>query len=64
MKILFYILTFIFGFYGALSVLRTIELLWTSEGFQPAVLLLGIIGLVLAVVCLKKARGKAAQPKC
>ena len=60
MKILFYILTFVFGLYGALSLLRTIELLSTTEGFQPVVLLFGIVGLLLAFVCLKKARAKAA----
>jgi hypothetical protein len=62
MKILFYILTFVFGLYGSLQVLRMFELL-STDGFQPAVLLFGIVGLLLAFVCLKKARGKVAQQK-
>jgi hypothetical protein len=63
MKILFYFLTFIFGAYGILAVLRTIELLATGGGFNPVTLLFGIVGLFLAAVCLKKARAKASQPK-
>ncbi len=63
MKIVFYILTFLFGLYGVAAVLRAIELLATSGGFQPATVLFGIVGLVLAFACLKKARAKAAQPK-
>jgi hypothetical protein len=63
MKIVFYILTFLFGLYGVAAVLRTIELFATGGGFQPVSALLGIVGLVLAFACLKKARAKAAQPK-
>ena len=63
MKIAFYILTTLFGFYGVLAVLRTIELLATGGGFQPVSALIGIVALVLAFACLKKARAKAAQPK-
>jgi hypothetical protein len=63
MKIIFYILTALFGLYGVLAVLRTIELLATGGGFQPVAALFGIVGLALAFACLKKARATAAQPK-
>jgi len=63
MKILFYILTFVFGLYGGWQVLRTFELL-STEGFQPIVLLIGIVALLLAFVCLKKARANAVKQKC
>ena len=63
MKIVFYLLTFLFGLYGALALFRTIELLATGGGFQPVSALFAIVGLVLAFACLKKARAKAAQPK-
>jgi uncharacterized membrane protein HdeD (DUF308 family) len=62
MKTLFYILTFVFGLYGCLQVLRTVEL-FSTEGFRPVVLLFGVVGLLLAGVCLKKARAKAAHQK-
>jgi hypothetical protein len=63
MKILFYFLMLVFGLYGALAVLRTIELLVTGGGFNPVTLLLGIVGLVLAGACLKKARANSSRPK-
>jgi len=63
MKILFYFLTLVFGLYGVLGVLRTIELLATGGGFNPVTLLLGIVGLLIAGICLKKARAKVAQQK-
>ena len=63
MKIVFYLLTFLFGLYGIAGVLRTVELLVTGGGFQPVTALFAIVGLVLAFACLKKARAKAAPPK-
>ena len=58
MKIIYYILTALFGFYGSLGVLRMIELLATGGGFQPATALIAIVALVLAFACLKKARAR------
>ena len=63
MKILFYFLTAVFGLFGILAVLRTIERLMSGAGLLPAQLLIAIVALLLAVVCLKKARGRAPQPK-
>jgi hypothetical protein len=56
MKILFYLLTTVFGLFGVLAVLRTIERLMGGAGFLPAQLLIAVVMLILAVVCLKKAR--------
>jgi|GEM_PF-2094546 hypothetical protein len=58
MKILWYFLTAVFGFYGILAVLRTIELLVTGAGLLPAQLVIAIVALLLASVFLKKARSK------
>ena len=63
MKILFYVLTAVFGLFGILAVLRTIERLMSGAGLLPAQLLIAIVMLLLAVVCLKKARGGASKPK-
>jgi hypothetical protein len=58
MKALWYFLTVIFGFYGILAVLHTIELLVTGAGLFPAQLITAIVALLLASVFLKKARSK------
>ena len=63
MKILFYVLTAVFGLFGILAVLRTIERLMAGAGLLPAQLLIAIVMLCLAVVCLKKARGGAPEKK-
>ena len=63
MKILFYFLTAIFGLFGILAVLRTIERLMSGAGLLPAQLLIAVVMLLLAVVCLKKARGGAPEKK-
>jgi len=63
MKTLWYFLTAIFGFYGALGVLRTVELLVSGAGLLPTLLLTTIVALLLASVCLKKARSKTPSKK-
>ena len=55
MKILMYILTFLFGLWGVLGVFRSIELLMAGQ-FKPATALIAIVMLILAFACLKKAR--------
>ena len=63
MKILFYLLTTIFGLFGILAVLRMIELVVLGAGLQPAQLLIAVVSLVLAVVFLNRARGKSSEKK-
>ena len=62
MKILFYFLTVIFGFYGALGVFRPIERLVTGQGVLPAEILIAFVALSLAFVFLGKARGVKPRP--
>jgi hypothetical protein len=61
MKILFYVLTAILGLFGILAVLRTVERLMSGAGILPAQLLIAVVALVLAGVCLKKARAGGAE---
>ena len=61
MKTLWYFLTAIFGFYGILAVVHTIEFLVTGAGLLPAELIIAIVALLLASVCLKKARSKTPR---
>ena len=56
MKIIYYLLAAFFGLIGVLSLLRTMEILLTGGGLKPVQLLIGLIGLAVAAVCLKKAR--------
>ena len=58
MKIVFYLLTIIFGCLGILGVVRTIELLATGNAIKPVQIILSIIGFMLAVFFLNKSRGK------
>jgi hypothetical protein len=59
MKICFYCLTAVLGLFGILAVLRTIERLMAGAGLLPAQLLIAIVALLLAGVCLRKARSGA-----
>jgi len=63
MRIIFYFLTFIFGFFGILALLRTIERLVAGAGILPAQVLIAFVTLLLAVVCLRKARGSIMAKK-
>lgn len=56
MKILWYVLTLVFGVIGVLAGLRTFEHLMSGAGLLPAQLLIAIMMLLLAVLCLRKAR--------
>jgi len=56
MKFLWYLPTAIFGFVAILCLLSTIERLVKSETFLLAQTLIGIVTLVLAGLCLRKAR--------
>ena len=63
MKILFYFLTAVLGLFGILAVVRTVERLVSGAGLLPAQLLIAIVALVLAGVCLKKARTSGTEKK-
>lgn len=53
-----YILTVLLGAYGALGLLRGLEVLFTSGGLRQAAvsLAIGALSLGLALMCLRKAR--------
>jgi hypothetical protein len=61
MKILFYVLTAILGLFGILAVLRTVERLMSGAGIVPVQLLIALVALILAGVCLKKARAGGTE---
>ena len=55
MKVVWYLLTVLFGLFGARSLLRAGELLLLGA-FKPFQLLFAIAMISLAFVCLKRAR--------
>jgi hypothetical protein len=61
MKALWYLLTLVFGLFGALAGLRSVELAVTGGSIMPQQILIAVIALFIAAVCIKKARGTAAQ---
>jgi hypothetical protein len=62
MNILFYFLTTVFGLFGTLSALRTMELLMDGR-FPPMQFLIALAMFALAVMFLKKAREKVIEQK-
>jgi membrane protein DedA with SNARE-associated domain len=56
MKPLWYLLTFLFGAFGALALARSIERLATGAGVLLTQVLIAVVCLILAWTCLKKAR--------
>jgi hypothetical protein len=56
MKILWYVLTAFFGLIGTLGMLRTVELLAIGAALVPTQVFIAVAMLVLAFVCLRKAR--------
>ena len=61
MKILFYVLTAVVGLFGILAVLRTVERLMSGAGIVPVQLLIALVALILAGICLKKARASETE---
>lgn len=57
MKILWYILTFLFGLFGVLATIRVVERLVSGVGVLPVQLLLALLLLGLAVASFRQARG-------
>ena len=56
MRIVLYLLTAFFGLVGVLAAVRTIEHLLSGAGLLPAQLVIALVMLLLAVLCLRKAR--------
>ena len=56
MKIVWYLLAAILGAFGVLGLLRSVELLATGAGGSPIQMVIGLIGLLLAWQCVRKAR--------
>lgn len=56
MRILFYLLAGLAGLFGLLALIRTIENQLNGNGLQPAQLVVGIAGIILAVIWIKRAR--------
>jgi len=56
MRILWYLLTALFGLIGVLALIRTVERLAAGAGVIPAQLVIAFVMLLLAVLCVRKAR--------
>jgi hypothetical protein len=56
MKILWYLLTALLGLIGILALVRALERLAVGAGLLPVQLIVAIVMLLLAVLCLRKAR--------
>jgi hypothetical protein len=57
MKLLWYVLTLVFGVIGLVAVFRVFEVLILGAGLLPTTqLLIAFITLLLAFVCLRQAR--------
>jgi hypothetical protein len=56
MRILWYLLTALFGLIGMLTLIRTVEQLVTGSGLRPTQLVVAFVMLLLAVLCVRKAR--------
>jgi hypothetical protein len=56
MKILCYFLVVVFGAFGLLALLRCFEILIVDGHFSIGQLFFGIVGILLAWSCLKRAR--------
>ncbi len=56
MKILFYVLATAAGLFGALGLFRTFEHLLAGDGLRPIQLAFGVVGVLLAIIWVKRAR--------
>jgi hypothetical protein len=56
MRILWYLLSALFGLIGVLAAVRTIERLVSGAGLLPSQLILALLMLLFAVLCLRRAR--------
>lgn len=56
MRILWYVFTALFGLFGLLALIRTVERIVSCQGLIPIQLLVGFGMLFLAVICIQRAR--------
>jgi len=56
MRVVWYLLAAFLGVFGVLGWLRSIERLSSGAGVSPVQILIGLIGLLLAWLCVRKAR--------
>ncbi|HKP68520.1 MAG TPA: hypothetical protein VJV05_04500 [Pyrinomonadaceae bacterium] len=56
MRILFYVLAAAAGLLGLLALFRTVEQVLAGNGLQAAQFVVGIVGIVLATLWIKRAR--------
>jgi len=61
MKIVWYLLAVVLGVFGALGLVRSIDRLISGAGILPVQILIGLVGLILAWLCIKKARSSAGD---
>lgn len=61
MKFVLYLLTLLFGVFGILGLFRFVERFSAGEGLVPVQLLIGLTGLVLALLCLRRARSRSTD---
>ena len=56
MRVVWYLLAVILGAFGVLGLLRSVERLAAGAGVSPVQIFIGLIGLLLAWLCVRKAR--------
>ena len=61
MKALLYLLTFLFGFFGAATVLRAVEVTAHGEPFPAQSVFVGMMFILIALGCMHKARGGSEE---
>jgi Co/Zn/Cd efflux system component len=61
MKSFWYLLAVVLGAFGALGVLRSIERIITGAGVSPVQVFIGLVGLAVAWLCIRKARSRPSD---
>jgi small neutral amino acid transporter SnatA (MarC family) len=56
MRIIWYLLAVLLGAFGVLGLVRSAERIATGAGASPIQILIGLVGLLLAWLCIRKAR--------
>jgi hypothetical protein len=61
MRFLLYVAATLFGLFGVLALLRTIERVATGVGWLPSQVALGLLALLIATVCFRRARKRKSS---
>ena len=56
MRILFYVLALVAGAFGMLALVRAVESSLSDGGFNSVQFVIGIVGIILATLWVKRAR--------